>query len=71
MLWIAAAVVFGGMLNRKGGGSLFRNFVGTLGRPRGAKDGLGGIECPFSSLLGALAAHSFSPSLSPSPEKET
>src|SRR5438045_1381588 len=61
VLWIVPAAVFGGMYKRKGGGSLLRNLDCTVGRPRGAKDGLGGVDFPLSisSLLSALAAHSF------------
>lgn len=35
---IIAAAVFGGMLIRKGVGSLFRNLDGTDGLPLGAKE---------------------------------
>jgi hypothetical protein len=44
VLWIAATVAFGGMVNLRGVGSLLRNFGWTVGRPRGANDGLGGRE---------------------------
>lgn len=50
VLWIAATAVFGGILILRAGGSLLRNFDWTVGRPRGANDGLGGAD-DASSLL--------------------
>jgi hypothetical protein len=48
---MAATVLFWGIANRKGGGSLLRNFSRAMGLPRGANEGLEEVEGGSGSRL--------------------
>jgi hypothetical protein len=55
---MAATVLFWGIDSCKGGGNLCRNLGRIVGLPRGANEGLDGVEDGSSSWLGILCGSS-------------